>query len=324
MAGETTVNEDADDAKAASSPSRPAAAPPPPVAAPPPSVWSTTNETAAALRDSATRNGPHLAVKSAWLGLIISANNQSERYRTIAKHVAASGFWPMLVPAVTPAQYANLAGMLADAFGGNSTHHHAAIGMTPFEIALLMSHKKAWSILATSSYSYGAVFEDDATLVDDVMPDHAAWLIQQTFRAAGARALVYLGACAPHCSDNSTSGGLSSFGLLKGPRCTAYCTHAYALSAEMAATFFKRLLCHGSGGQCGHDCARKMCYSDWVFKRYLLRGYDAWVVGAGFRSRWKSDHRGLFAQNRTTMSSKSATNLRRAYRGWNATRGTQN
>ena len=279
------------------------------------SPWSTANETSdalGALVAAATRQ----VEAHSWLGAIISSDRQSHSFVGLAQTLEVCGFKPVHVPAAVPADFASLQDMLAEAFG-NGTHH--AAGLTPFEVGCFLSHKRALAALARSRFQWGAVFEEDATLHASVLPSHAALLIQRAIAAAASEAVLYLGACSPRCANatTTTAHGLPPW-LLSGARCLAYCTHAYALSARRAASFFESVFCHG--GPCGRDCAKRRCYMDWAMSRHFLRGHDAWIVGGGFQSPWVGDHRGLFVQNRTTML-KGGTTLRRSFQWRNSSLG---
>ena len=172
--------------------------------------------------------------------------------------------------------------------------HHAA-GLTPFEVGCFLSHKRALAALARSRFHWGAVFEEDATLHASVLPSHAALLIQRAIAAAASEAVLYLGACSPRCAATTTTAhGLPPW-LLSGARCMAYCTHAYALSARHAASFFESVFCHG--GPCGRDCARAAlttmpsCAGD---REHRRRGRRARARGSSATAResarWVGDH----------------------------------
>ena len=254
------------------------------------------------------------ATAGAWLAAIISGSAAGLRYNMVARMVTLCGFRPQHVPAAMPSHFASLGEMMLELFGDAKRR---ATKMTPFELGLLISHKRALAVIARSGYAWGGVFEDDAYLHTAVPPTTATHLIRSAFSAAGESALVYLGACAPACraSNGTTSGGLPP-GLLTGGRCSGYCTHAYALSKRQAATFFDDIFdCRDGLERCGIECKHRPCFADWAFFRHFTRGRgQAWIVGGGLRSPWAVDHRGIFVQNRGIGNNVSGTSLARAFR----------
>ena len=260
-------------------------------------------------------------VTNLWLAAIISTNARGERFAIVTKEVSQCGFVPMHVPAVMPNHFTSAAAMVEELFGNSK---HLPRVMSAYEIGLLISHKRALAAIAQSTYEWGGIFEDDAYLSELVAPWQARSLIQSIFSLSGDRALVYLGACDPHCepSDQTRFAGLPP-ALLRGPRCKGLCTHAYALSRHLAGTFFADVFnCHNGSKRCGAECTGSPCYADWAFKRHLARGHDAWVVGGGLHSRFKSDHRGIFVQNRSSFrNNQSGTALKRHF-SWSGIRQT--
>ena len=268
---------------------------------------------------------------NAWLGAIISGNSSGPRYYAAAKSVGSCGFAPVHVPAAMPYHYANLGAMMKDLFGNASRR---ATKMSAYELGLLISHRRALSLIARGPYPWGGVFEDDAYLHEIVKPWQASHVLQRAFSAAGDGTAVYLGACAPSCVAASGTqqqltaqrtetryGGLPP-GLLQGGRCRAFCSHAYAVGRKHASTLFADVFdCRTGPANCGLECNQRPCFMDWALYRHFTRGGGAWVLGGGLRSRWASDHRGLFIQNRSAQlgNNVSFTNLGRRFR-WSASK----
>ena len=239
-----------------------------------------------------------------WLGAIISGSSSSARYRLASAAVASCGFRPAYVPAAKPADYENQEGMLLELFGDA---RRRVARMSPFELGVLVSHKRALALIARSNSSWGAVFEDDAYLHEAIRPSLAARLFQRVFavvdsdsfngRHAG-HPVLYLGGCDPRCDALGHSP--LPIGLLRVGHCRAYCAHAYALSRSLAGRFFADIFgCHSSS-VCGRECEHRPCFMDSAMVRHFQRGNEAWVLGGGLRSRWAPDHRGIFMQNRST------------------------
>ena len=235
---------------------------------------------------------------NAWLAAIISRNASSERYRRAASAVASCGFEPMHIPAAAPTEYEELEGMMEDLFG---VPGRRAARMSPHELGLVISHKRALKAIAYGPHVWGAVFEDDAYLHQAVSPAHAAHLLDRTFATAvDETPIVYLGACSPQCVSSQTirAAELDVELLVRG-RCRGYCTHAYALSRSHAASFFDEVFeCRNASERCGEECETRPCYMDWALRRHFSRrGHAAWLLGGGFRSRERPEHRGLFVRN---------------------------
>ena len=257
---------------------------------------------------------PQTSPANLWLGAIISMNARGERFAMVTREVSLCGFVPMHVPAAMPSHFTSAAAMVDELFGDSKL---LPIQMSAYEMGLLISHKRALATIAQSTYDWGGIFEDDAYLSKLVAPWQASYLIQSAFSSADERALVYLGACDPHCepTDQTHFAGLP-VALLRGHRCKGLCTHAYALSRRLAGTFFADVFnCHNNSKLCGAECTGRRCQADWAFVRHLARGHDAWMVGGGLRSRFRSDHRGLFVQNRSSFgnNNKSGTALKRPF-----------
>ena len=244
-----------------------------------------------------------------WLAVIISDNTAGVRFRTAANSVSAAGFAVRHIQAATPSNYKGKREMVYELFG-MTEHPPIMISMTAFEIALLISHKRALRAIALSGYDWGGVFEDDSYLHEAVPPAHARSLLAASFAAADAARqvapLLYTGICHPQCKsdvvagdDQVLAGGLPE-PLLRVGRCHGFCTHAYAVSRTRAATFFDDVFnCRNGSSGCGTDCELFPCFMDWAMMRYFQRGGEAWVVGGGLKSQWVERHRGLFIQNRS-------------------------
>ena len=225
-----------------------------------------------------------------------------------------------------PHHFADLQEMLLELFGDSSRHVKR---LSPFELALLISHKRALSAIACGAHAWGAVFEDDAYLHESAPPSHAAYLIKRAFATARAHTVVYLGSCDPRCEvgNAETTVGDLPLGLLRGGICRAYCTHAYALSRSHASSFFADVFnCHDGPDRCGRECQRRPCFMDWAMTRHFLTDQNvgmrttrhdvkAWVLAGGLRSPWASDHHGLFIQNRSAAlgNNVSGTSLHGTY-----------
>ena len=137
--------------------------------------------------------------------------------------------------------------MLHELFG-RADHLPIMISMTAFEIALLISHKRALKAIALSGYAWGAVFEDDAYLHEAVPPDQANRLVASAIAAAEAAPrrstppLLYIGGCKPTCvadvvlrRDQEALAAGWPEALLRVGRCRAYCTHAPRLALALFA-----------------------------------------------------------------------------------------
>ena len=279
--------------------------------------WPTTDQSVDALRqlDVPDVSSAELLASAA----IISVSASSSRFRTVASTLASCGFEPVHVQAASPAHYGSMRELLFELFGTRQTPRMTQ--MSAFEIGLLVSHKRALEQIARSGHAWGAIFEDDACLSDFVRPLQVKRLLHRAFAAASERTVLYLGSCNPQCKADQRNAhhpsGLPA-GLVRVGRCHAYCTHAYALSRRHAATFFADVFgCHS--GECGSKCRTRPCFMDWAMRRYFLAGDEhndsAWVLAGGLRSRWASDHRGVFVQNRSAElgNNVSGTSLHQAY-----------
>lgn len=251
--------------------------------------------------------------EKAWLGVIISANVSGDRYRSVASSVTSCGFVAHHVQAVTPKSYTSMEEMLDELFG---TVNRRATRMSPYEVGLVLSHRRALFAIARGPYAWGAIFEDDAYLHQELLPWQAAHMLHKTFTAAGSSSntFVYLGACGPTCQvDIGLSGNIHAdrdlpTRLLRGGHCRGFCTHAYALSRNHATTFFNDVFDCGNGTErCGAECAKRPCFMDWAFHRHFTRGHAAWLLGAGLSSPFAAEHRGIFVQNRTGVSNRGTT-----------------
>ena len=279
--------------------------------------WPTTRETVTALKR--IRWPAVAATQNAWLGAIISGNKDGVRYHATASAVASCGFHPQHVVAAQPSDYASSSAMLVEAFGVPTRH---LIRMSPHEIGLVISHRRALAMIADSQFSWGAVFEDDAYLHNAITAVQAGHLLRGAFTAVDReyatrpafqdRPVLYLGGCDPRCAmledqnernRNWTMKSGFSMELFRTGQCRAFCTHAYALRKEQAATFFADIFnCHPEQAKeaCGGECEFRPCFMDWAMTRYFMRqGHEAWILGGGLRSPWRQDHRGLFIQNRS-------------------------
>ena len=266
----------------------------------------------------------------AWLGAIISRSKVSARYAATAKAAASCGFEPAHVAAAMPEDYKSLDDMLAELFGAR----RSVAQLSPFEVGLLISHKRALALIARGSHAWGAVFEDDAYLHEEIAPSIATSLLRRTFAEAAQWSitnkrrtpLLYLGSCSPQCErglqDQTKVSGLP-LGMVRGGHCHAYCTHAYALTRSHATSFFADVFgCNKGAATCGVECEHRPCFMDWAIVRHLKRGTEGWVVAGGLRSRWNSGHHGLFVQDRSKVADNSTgTFLHRKFQWKSSTVG---
>ena len=116
-----------------------------------------------------------------WLGAIISTNTNSVRFKSTARSAIAAGFEIRHVLAATPSSYRGKTQMLQELFG-TTNHPPIMISMTAFEIALLISHKRALRAITLSRYAWGAIFEDDAYVHGAVSPPNLDKLHHRYFR----------------------------------------------------------------------------------------------------------------------------------------------
>ena len=285
-------------------------------------VWPHQSDTLEALRLYAwPAQRPTHSV--AWLGAIISRSKVSARYAATAKAVASCGFEPAHVAAAMPQDYTSLDDMLVELFGVK----RRVAQLSPFELGLLISHKRALALIARGSHAWGAVFEDDAYLHEEIAPSIATSLLGRTFAEAAQWSvtnkrptpLLYLGSCSPQCErelHNQTKVGGLPLGMVRSGHCHAYCTHAYALTRSHATSFFADVFgCNNGAATCGVECEHRPCFMDWAIVRHLKRGSEGWVVAGGLRSRWNAGHHGLFVQDRSKVAHNSTgTLLHRKFR----------
>ena len=81
---------------------------------------------------------------------IISTNVASPRFQKAASSVTAAGFDVRQILAATPGSYRGKKEMLQDLFG-RADNQSVMVSMTAFEIALLISHKRALRAIALSN-----------------------------------------------------------------------------------------------------------------------------------------------------------------------------
>ena len=62
--------------------------------------------------------------------------------------MTAAGFHAEYLPAARPSDYSGKRAMVSELFGDATEQQSIMIGMTPFEIALLLSHKRALQRIA--------------------------------------------------------------------------------------------------------------------------------------------------------------------------------
>lgn len=277
-------------------------------------LWPEENETLAALHQLNWPATTPRVRRPSWIGAIISVNATNDRYAATAAAVAACGFLPVHVPAAMPQHFGAYSEMLQELFG---TRNRRVVRLSPFELGLVISHKRALSVIARGDYAWGVVFEDDVYLHEAVPPLYARRLIHRAFAAAGAGTVLYLGTCAPRCFvDDSRMTNFAGMppGLVRGDHCRSYCTHAYGMSRAHASDFFADVFdCHGNvTARCGKQCEQLLCFSDWAMDRHFVNTHSpVWVVGGGLRSSWNDAHRGLFLQHRPNKG--KSTRLHRSF-----------
>mgnify|MGYP006145380755 CR=1 FL=1 len=251
----------------------------------------------------------------------------------LAASVAAIGLHVMHVPASRPNDFATLEDMVAAAVGCDrirvgGTHMHDT---NTVDLATMISHERALRMIYLSNYTWGAIFEDDAELHPDIKPSQTAHILQQASVTVSideshdsrARSIgLLLGGNGPRCGGNTSQthfGGLH-IGLLRGTRCSAWWSHAYAVTREHARTFYQDVVCaidEASGQPCGHRCHARTCTLDWHWMWFFKypaperrnlppsspwHRTEMWFVGGGLASNasLKLAGVGLFVQNRST------------------------
>ena len=264
-----------------------------------------------------------------WMAAIISRSNASSNYVRLTRQARAIGFVTLLIPASLPSQYPSRRAMVAELFGCSTVRDVPRL--TAYEIALLLSHKRALAAIASSRFDWGVVFEEDATLHPSVRPKQARQLLRHTLAFAGSLGrnlddlFLFLGACSAHCDQNVTQEyfGEVHQSLLRGGHCRGYCAHAYAMSRRRAGTLFHDLYCAGDEAQghaCGQSCYRFGCYFDWAIPRFLTHTRtDSWILGGGVRGTsgcadWGGN--GIFVQNRSLQRNKFQSTLRGRDHRW--------
>ena len=277
----------------------------------PQAQWPTRHETAAALRSLP----PAASHEGSWLGAIISGSITSDGFKATALAIGSCGFVPVHVPAAMPEHYGGLQAMMLELFGRRDAH---AVRMSAHEIGLVISHKRALAIIADGNTSWGAVFEDDAYLHENLLPSQARAILERAWEAADESTVLYLGSCSPRCADGAAQTTTLGRALLRSGRCHAYCTHAYGLSRRRALSFFAEVFgCQDGPAKCGRDCEKRACFADWAMTRHFRRADSsptkAWIVGGGLRSESRPEHRGLFLQNRSSVVT-TGTSLGKQYR----------
>ena len=235
-------------------------------------AWPRQSDTLEALRRLYARPAQNPIRSVSWLGAIISRSKASARFAATARAAASCGFEPVHVTAAMPQDYTSLDDMLVELFGASRRVEK----LSPFELGLLISHKRALALIARGSHAWGAVFEDDAYLHEEIAPSIATSLLRRTFAEAAQWSatnkrptpLLYLGSCSPHCErglHNQTRVGGLPLGLVRSGHCHAYCTHAYALTRSHARSFFADVFgCNTGAATCGAECEHRPCFMDWL------------------------------------------------------------
>ena len=265
-----------------------------------------TTEATVGILEAAARQRTERHAKPEWLGAIISVDPAGHRYHAATTAATAAGFVVQHIQAAKPSDYNGKRAMVRSLLGNSSTKYSYMISMTPFEIALLIGHKRALRAIAASQYAWGAVFEDDIYLHEAVSPAYARHLLAAAFAAADAtprlrKPLLYIGSCAPRCqydfayAPEQDATGMHE-ALLRVGKCQAFCTHAYAVSRHRAASLFDNIFEQPA------ECDLYPCFMDWAMVRYFERSGDAWIVGGGLEGTFRRDHRGLFLQNRSVVA----------------------
>ena len=296
---------------------------------PPGWTWKYENATSALAQMDLLNEPREPARRLGWMAAIISRSNASSNYVRLTRQARAIGFVTLLIPASLPSQYPSRRAMVAELFGCSTVRDVPRL--TAYEIALLLSHKRALAAIASSRFDWGVVFEEDATLHPSVRPKQARQLLRHTLAFAGSLGrnlddlFLFLGACSAHCDQNVTQEyfGEVHQSLLRGGHCRGYCAHAYAMSRRRAGTLFHDLYCAGDEAQghaCGQSCYRFGCYFDWAIPRFLTHTRtDSWILGGGVRGTsgcadWGGN--GIFVQNRSLQRNKFQSTLRGRDHRW--------
>ena len=264
-----------------------------------------------------------------WAAFIITTGSNGGMFARTVAVAKALGMDVVPVQASRPLNFATKEDQIAAAFGCQRVNETGStmLGTTPFEVALGLSHERALRMLALSKYEWGLILEDDVMLHFAVSPAQASHIIRRaaaTVIAVKERRIgLYIGHCSPGCASNQSQsrfGGMSS-GLLRGPRCNALCTLAYAVTRTHARTFYHDLVCSTDEANhltCAEKCYRRSCAFDFAMRSFFRFSDDKlkypssypgwtsemWVVGGGLIGNDTTGARygsGLLLQNRSGL-----------------------
>jgi len=231
----------------------------------------------------------------------------------------ACGFFPMQVPATQPwvEHFGDLQGLARRCLPPEVAASLPAHMMSAAELALLCSHRRAWTAIAedpaTAEDDWALVLEDDVFLHPSAN-EPQAMLLQALAgqREAAEQGFVYLGLCG-FCSDwgcGTTDWSLFVEHAAFASSCFGLCSHAYLLTKRRARSLFAFLYQQGAG------CQHFSCHVDQVFSYRFLRLCEAAdgtasyfgmlpLVGPGLVSPHDPSHRGLIHQKRPAPTAES-------------------
>ena len=181
---------------------------------PPGWTWKYENATSALAQMDLLNEPGEPARRLRWMAAIISRSSASSNYVRLARQSKAIGFVTLHIPASLPSQYPSRRAMVAELFGCSTVRDVPRL--TSFEIALLLSHKRALAAIASSRFDWGVVFEEDATLHPSVRPKQARQLLWHTLAFAGSLGrnledlFLFLGACSSALRPKRDAGVLWS------------------------------------------------------------------------------------------------------------------
>ena len=273
-----------------------------------------------------------------WAAFIITTGSNGGMFARTVAVAKALGMDVVPVQASRPLNFATKEDQIAAAFGCQRVNETGSemLRTSPFEVARGLSHERALRMLALSKYEWGLILEDDVMLHFAVSPTQASHIIRRaaaTVIAVKERRIgLYIGHCSPGCASNQSQsrfGGMSS-GLLRGPRCNALCTLAYAVTRTHARTFYHDLVCstdEANNLTCAEKCYRRSCAFDYAMRSFFRFSDDKlkypssypgwtsemWVVGGGLIGNDTTGARygsGLLLQNRSGLENQRREGVR--------------
>ena len=218
------------------------------------------------------------------------------RYDNAARLVRKLGYAPELIAAV-----------MAD---DESVVQHPHFGEVPRptdskvwsqhfrEFALLLSHRKALGRFLDDEDSVWALILEDDVAID---PAHVGLFddaLQYTMAISSNSGFVYLGLCSPKCM-----GEMVHYRDITLQKCWGRCSHAYAVSKELAVGLISDVLNFGSNFS--YDSERRynidMLYESYFSNADLLR--KPVVVGRNIAISQHPDWCGILFQDRLQFDS---------------------